>query len=138
MSAYETVDFCIEAGMLPKEMLIEMRNRVIVLFKNVKNNPSVVESCKEMCREKIKFYMHLSEGDSVRARIALEALRVLYDDALYEIMFEGDAPRCAVIGGATPTLQYHSSKTDQNAKKMGDHWKVELDKWQGMLKCRVV
>jgi hypothetical protein len=138
MSAYETVDFCIEAGMLPKEMVVALRNRVMGLFKAVKNKPSVTESCKEMCRQKIKFYMHLSEGDLERARAALDGLRLLYDDALYEIMFEEDAPVFTMIGGATPTVQYRSNKTDQNAKKMGDHWKVELDRLEQMLTCRVV
>ena len=139
MSAYETVELCIEAGMLPKEMVVALRNRVMGLFKAVKNNPSVSESCKEMYRQKIKFYMHLSEGDLERARAALDGLRLLYDDALYEIMFgDKSAPLCAVIGGATSSIQYQSDKTDQNAKEMGDRFMAELGRWEQMLKCRVV
>ena len=53
-----------------------------------------------------------SEGDLVRARVALEALRLLYNDVLDTLMF-GDkgASLCAVIGGATPTIQYQSDKS---------------------------
>jgi hypothetical protein len=137
MSAYEIVELCIEAGMLPKEMVVALRNRVMGLFQAVKNKPSVGESSKEMCRQKIKFYMHLSEGDLVRARAALDGLRLLYDDALYEIMFEERARCCAVIGGATLAIQHLSSKTDENAKEMGDRFMGELGRWERMLKCRV-
>ena len=139
MSAYATVDFCIEAGMLPRSMLIEMRNRSMDTLQHLNVHPSVSDSSKDICRQKIKFYMHLSEGDLVRARVALEALRLLYNDVLDTLMF-GDkgASLCAVIGGATPTIQYQSDKTDQNAKTMGDRFMGELKRWEQMLTCRVV
>jgi hypothetical protein len=140
MSAYETVDFCIEAGMLPRSMLIEMRNRLLGVLQSLNNNTtSVSDSSKDICRQKIKFYVHLSEGDLVRARAALEALRLLYNDVLDTLMFgDKSAPLCAVIGGATSSIQYQSDKTDQNAKEMGDRFMGELKRWEQMLTCRVV
>ena len=139
MSAYETVDFCIEAGMLPRSMLVEMRNRLMGLLQSLNNNtPSVSDSSKDICRQKIKFYMHLSEGDLVRARAAMEALRLLYNDALDTLMFGDKSADVVVLAGATSNIQYQSDKTDQNAKTMGDRFMGELKRWEQMLTCRVV
>ena len=138
MSAYATVNFCIEAGMLPRSMLVEMRNRLMDTLQSLNVHPTVNDSSKDICRQKIKFYMHLSEGDLVRARVALEALRLLYNDVLDTLMFGDKGADVVVFAGATSDIQYQSDKTDQNAKEMGNRFMGELKRWEQMLTCRVV
>jgi len=131
------IDKCIHMGLIPKSLLKHLREVLVMSLESVENKLS-----RSMIRSKIRFYTHLHNGDKTKARAALDKLKTQCHQMLDDIMF-GAKQECAIVGGEPSedipdlSILYKSNCDDENAVKMGNTMKEQIERCEAILRCEL-